>query len=186
MSIDWTAADATVAAAVRNRGVETDLSDAYLAAYARAAVGEIAARGLGPQTDVLLNVVGSGQTFVELDPPASVILDVIEDGITLDEDDDGYRLRPGGGFLERLSSGYRTGWGGLLQITYDAAPASDRYDRVVIDLVKLALEFSGLDSRRDGDYAEESMGARSGGQEGYQDQRNALIAELVPAGIGFA
>jgi hypothetical protein len=186
MSIDWTASDATVAAAVRARGVETDLSDADLAAYARGSVGEIAARGLGPQTDVLLNAVGTGQTLITLDPPASVILEVIEADVTLDEDDDGYRLRSGGVFLERLSAGYRVGWGGLLQITYDAAPASDRYDRVVIDLVKLALEFSGLDSRRDGDYAEESMGARSGGQEGYQDQRNALIAELVPAGISFA
>jgi len=186
MAIDWTAADATVAAALRARGVETDLLDADLASYGRAAVDEIAARGLGPRTDVLLNAVGTRQLLIELDPPASTILEVLEDDVELDEDDDGYRLRPGGAFLERLSTGYRVGWSGLISVTYDAAPASDRYDRVVVDLVKLALQFSGLDSRRDGDYAEESMGARSGGQEGYQDQRNALISELMPVGIGFA
>jgi hypothetical protein len=186
VSIDWTAADATVAAAVRARGVETDLADADLAAYARAAVDEIAGRGFGPQTDVVLNAVGTSQLLIALDPPASTVTEVIEDDITLDDDEDGYRLRPGGAFLERLDAGYQTGWSGLIAITYDAAPANDRYDRVVVDLVKLALQFSGLDSRRDGDHAEEAMGARSGGQEGYQSQRDSLISELAPAGISFA
>jgi hypothetical protein len=185
MSIDWTADAATVGAALRARGVETDLEDADLKAYATGAVEAIAARGLGPQTSLVVNATGGG-TLIELDPPAGLILEVIEDGVTLDEDEDGYRLRPSGQFLERLSGGYRVTWGALIEITMDTAAASDRYDGVVVDLVKLALQFSGLDSRRDGDYAEESMGARSGGQEGYQDQRNALISELVPAGISFA
>jgi hypothetical protein len=185
MSIDWTADEATVAAALRARGVESDLEDADLAAYASAAVEEIAKRGLGPQTSLVVNAVGGG-TLIELDPPASVILEVYENGTALDDDEDGYRLRPGGQYLERLSGGYRVSWGGLVEITMDAGTVSDRYDRVVVDLVKLALQFSGLDARRDGDYSEESMGARSGGQEGYQSQRNALISELMPAGIGFA
>lgn len=184
MSIDWTADETTVAAALRARGVETDLQDAELKSYATGAVEEIAARGLGPQTSLIVNAVGNG-TLIELDPSASLILEVIENGVALDEEDD-YRLRPGGQFLERLSSGYRANWSGLVEITMDAGPVSDRYDRVVTDLVKLALQFSGLDARRDGDYSEESMGARSGGQEGYQSQREALISELVPAGIRFA
>ena len=44
-----------------------------------------------------------------------------------------------------------------------------------------------MDSRRDGDYAEESKGARGGGaQHNYQLEREALISELVTVGVGFA
>lgn len=123
MSIDWTASDATVGAALRARGVESDLADAALKAFATAAVEAIAARNVG---------------------------------ITY-----------------------------YAASTYDPEAPSARYDGVVIDLVKLVLEFSGLDSRRDGDYAEESAGARSGGKS-YQEMREEIISELIPPGITFA
>ena len=186
MSIDWGGTDAAVAAAVRARGVETDLVDAALAAHARAAVAEIAARGLGPDAAIELRVDGWGQRYIQLIPPAASVSAVTVDGTSLDEDDDGYRLRPGGHFLERLEGGYASTWSGPVHITYANAAADDRYDRVVVDLIKLELQYSGLDSRRDGDYSEEAAGARTGGQKGYQQQREDIISELVPAGLGFA
>ena len=191
MSIDWTAVAATVAAALRARGVESDLADVDLAAYASAAVEEIAKR-LGPVSDIELHTDGWGQRYISLDPPAATwavpvtlatslavddiidtaadhglvagqtvrfttltggaglvagttywvtstslgartfrvaassggvalgfttditagvavgggISQVTEEGIALDADDDGYRVRQGGAFLERLGSGY--------------------------------------------------------------------------------
>lgn len=177
--IDWTDAAATVAAALRARGIESDLADADLKAFATAAVDEIAARGFGPQTDVTLHVDSWGQRFITLSPPAASVTSVTEEGTLLAADDDGYRVRPGGLFLERLSGGYPIGWRGRVVIIYDALTATERYDRVVVDLVKLALEFSGLASRADGDYREQ-------GQPDYQAERERLIDELAPAGVGFA
>lgn len=185
MSVDWTV-EATAAGALRARGVESDLADADLHKFALGAVQEIAARGYGPQTGIVTHVDGWGQRYISLDPPAASVTTVTEEGTTLSADDDGYRLRSGGLLLERLSAGFSAYWSGRVVITYDALAADDRYDRVVVDLVKLALEYSGLAARRDGDYGEESVGARSGGTHNYQDEREAIIAELAPVGIGFA
>lgn len=183
MSVDWTD-EATAAAALRARGVESDLEDPALHAYALAAVGEIAARGYGPSTvDVLVD--GRGQRLIALNPPAASVSSVTADGMELAEDDDGYRLRPGGHYLERLAEGSASAWWGTVAIEYASAAADERYDRVVTDLVKLGLQFSGLDSRRDGDYAEEALGARGGGLNSYQQQRDLIIAELA-AGWSFA
>lgn len=184
--IDWTASEAVVAAALRARGIESDLADGPLVAYASSARAEIAKR-LGPVTDIVRLADGTGQRYIQLSPPVGSISEVLEEGIEITEDADGYRLRPGGGFIERLSQGYASSWRGRITITYDAAAADDRYDRVVVDLVKLALEYTGLDSRRDGDYGEESKGARGGGgQLNYQLERQLLIDELLPSDMVFA
>lgn len=183
MSVDWTD-EVAAAAALRARGIETDMADGELHGYALAAVQEIAHRGYGPAGSTALNITGTGQSLLVLTPPAASIAEVVEAGVPLVADVD-YRLRPGGQFLERLSNGYTYAWRGIITGTITPAAADDRYDRVVTDLVKLALEYSGLDSRRDGDYAEEAKGSRSGGQAGYQVEREQLIAELA-TGIGFA
>lgn len=183
--VDWTV-EATAATALRARGVESDLTDAALHAYAKDAVAEIAARGYGPQSGLVRYVDGWGQRLVTLSPPAATISEVTEEGIEVTEDDaSGFRVISGGQFLERLQFGYASTWSGRVVVTYDAQAADDRYDRVVVDLVKLALQYSGLDSRRDGDYAEEAAGARGGGLNSYQMQREQLISELAPA-WGFA
>jgi hypothetical protein len=177
VSVDWTGSDATLAAALRAFGVESDLSDATLASKAKSAVGEIATRtGIGAGS-IESYADGIGQRFIPLDPPAATVDEVTEDGAELDAAVD-YRLRPGGILLERLSAGSPSCWRGDLHITYAGAATDDRYDRVVADLVKLSLEWSGLDARRDGDYSEESVGARAGGL-GYQEQRDELITELA-------
>lgn len=185
MSVDWTV-EATAAAALRARGVESDLADASLHAHAKAAIQEIAARGLGPETGIVTHLDGWGQRYLTLSPPASAVTAVTEEGIALSAGDDGYRLLTGGTMLERLLDGYAYRWSGRIVVTHDAAAADDRYDRVVTDLVKLALQYSGLDARRDGDYSEEAVGARSGGQRSYQDERELLISELLPPDPVFA
>lgn len=183
--IDWEGTDEDVAAALRGRGIESDLEDAPLVAYAAAARDEIAAR-LGTQEAIERRHDG-GHRYIFLSPPAGTIDTVEEDGVALTADET-YRLGRGGTYIERLSDdGYPRLFGSWVRVVYDATPSGDRYDRVVIDLVKLALEYSGLDSRRDGDYAEEAMGARGGGgQMNYQAQRELLISELVAVGVGFA
>lgn len=183
MAVDWTD-ESEAAAALLARGVETDLEDAALHAYAKDAVAEIAARGYGPQTAVPFTAYG-GTSLIPLYPAAASVASITEEGeaLTLNTH---YRLRPGGLFLERIYEGHPSVWWGRVTGTLTAAAADDRYDRVVVDLVKLALQFSGLDSRRDGDYAEESAGSRTGGSKGYQQIREDLISELAPATIGFA
>ena len=177
MSVDWSGNDATIAAALRALGVETDLADAQLAAKARAAVGEITKHtGIGAAE--IESYADGGNRFVALDPPAASITSVTENGTTVTAGDDGYRLRPGGVLLERLSGGSATRWRGSVHVTYAGPATDDQYDRVVTDLVKLALEYSGLDMRRDGDYSETAAGANSGGQTSYQDQRQQIISEL--------
>jgi hypothetical protein len=184
MSIDWAGSTATVAAAIRARGVESDLSDAALVDVANAARGEIAAR-IGSTHEGLVRYPLGGSSIVSVSPPISSVDTVTENGITLTEGTD-YRIRGGGTFLERIELGYSRLWGSNIVITYDGSAPGDRYDRVVIDLVKLALEYTGLDSRRDGDYSEEGAGTRGGGLNSYQMQREQIISELYADTAGFA
>lgn len=185
MSIDWTEADVDVLGPIiRARGVETDLENADLVAYANAAREEIATRlGTG---EAIVRRHDGGQRYIFLNPPIGTLGSVFENGIELTVDVD-FRVGGSGAYIERLLDGYSATFGSWVVTTYDSTVAGDRYDRVVIDLVKLALEYSGLDSRRDGDYAEEAKGARGGGaQHNYQLEREALISELVNVGVGFA
>jgi hypothetical protein len=185
MSIDWTESDVDVLGPIiRARGVETDLENAELVGYANAAREEIAARlHIG---DAIVRRSDGGQRYIFLDPPVGTLTSVFENGIELTVDTD-FRLGGGGAYIERLLDGFPAYFGRWVVTTYDAGATGDRYDRVVIDLVKLALEYSGLDSRRDGDYAEESKGARGGGgQHNYQLEREILVSELVNTGVGFA
>ena len=58
VSIDWTDRRRAVASALRARGVESDLLDADLTAYARAAIEEIVGPGIGPTTGLIRSTVG--------------------------------------------------------------------------------------------------------------------------------
>ncbi len=182
MAIDWTAVDATVAAAVRARGVETDLSDAALAAFARAAVEEIGTR-LGDRTGIVARHDG-GVQYVFLSTPAATITSITENGVTLDAAE--YQSEFGGRALSRISVyGFKTLWGGPLVITYDASALADtdRYDRVVIDLVKLAITYDGSDkAHSSGDYSESA----SLTPDAYQREREELIGELTGSRWGVA
>lgn len=94
---------------------------------------------------------------------------------TLDPTD--YRL-DGGYQLKRLSSGVnpRATWGDLVTIIY--VPESDAAARLVvtIDLVKLSVQFSGLDSEKVGDW--------SASQSKYAAKKREALQRLV--GLPFA
>lgn len=181
--IDWDGTATEVADALRARGIETDLSNADLVAYAEAARAEIAAR-IGETTGIVRRFDG-GQRYLFVSPAIGTVTSLTEDGTPL-TDGTTYRIGPGGAYVERIEDGYPRRFGSWIELTYNAAAQDDRYDRVVVDLVKLAIAFSGYDSRRDGDYAEEAAGARGGGLNGYQQQRDLLISELVGSEALFA
>lgn len=63
------------------------------------------------------------------------------------------------------------GWGGRVQIEYGVNMTLA--ERVVIDLVRLAIQYNALQSERAGDYSSASVG--------YQREREYILAELVPA-----
>lgn len=184
MSIDWTGDTATVAAAIRALGVESDLDDAQLVSKASAERDSIARR-LGT-TEAIVRRFDGGFRYLFFSPPIGTLTSVTEDGTPLVEDT-GFRVGPGGAYIERLNTGYPSTFGRWVEVTYDATPSGDLYDRVVVDLLKLNLNYSGLDSVRDGDYAEEAKGARGGGTaNNYHVERELLISELVSGGLTFA
>lgn len=184
MAVDWTD-EAEAVEALRGRGVETDITDLHLHSIAKAAVEDIAAAGYGPKAAENFVLFGSMSSLLSLPRPASAVSSVVEEGVTLTAGTH-YRLRPGGLYLERIVNNYPSVWYGRITGTIAAEPGDEQYDRVVRDLVLLTLQFNGLDSRRDGDYAEESLGARGGGQQGYETQRQNIIAALAPADGVFA
>ena len=77
-----------------------------------------------------------------------------------------YRVIYDGNVIERIDTDFQR-W---VEIIY--APVSDSYrrDRVVIDLVKLAIQYSGLDS--------ESVGDWSGSTLDYQKERESILSTL--------
>ena len=179
MAVDWTD-EAVAATALREvYGIESDLSDAALHSRALAAVEEISMRIPYGGTHVRY---AAGGRYIRLHPPATSITSVSEAGAPLVLDTD-YRLLLGGRVLDRWVNGESNRWRDTT-VTYIGPVADERYDRVVADLVRLSLQYTGLDSVRDGDYAEEAMGARGGGKSGYQAERDNLISELVPSSAG--
>lgn len=180
MSVDWTT-EATAAAAIRLR-LDTDMSNAALHALAKAAIAEIAERGIG--TGGTVSLAGGGR-YLWVSRPIAAITSVTEGTTVVDATD--YRFEVGGHSIERRLDGFQSVWGYDVTVVYTAVAANERYDRVVVDLVKLSVEYSGLARRADGDYREDAMGSRAGGTSGgYQEEREALISELRPAGLGFA
>jgi len=141
--------------------LETDLVDAALQRYINDAEQQIikVAGELHTESDVVKYAVGANVLFLKR--VASSITTVIEEletvegtfvATTLATDD--YRLLSTNQ-LKRLSSGTnpRGTWGDLVTIIY--VPESDASVRVgvTIDLVKLAVQFSGLDSEKIGEWS---------------------------------
>lgn len=180
MAVDWTV-EADAATALRETyGIESDLADAALHAHALSAVAEIAARI--PFGGTHVRHAAGRSRYIRLHPPAASITTVVEDGTTVDAAD--FRLLLDGRILERLVDDEPDRWGANVVTTYVGHAADERYDRVVADLVTIALEYSGLDVRSDGDYEETAIGARDSGTLGYQGERERLIGELMPPMAG--
>lgn len=157
---------------------ETDLSDAAVQRLIDDAEAQIVAE-IGERTTQVDTFEGENTaTAVFLTRPAETITSVIEGRKSGDElietvlASDDYELRHSGHQLVRLLDGtnpYRY-WGDLVVVTY--APKDDLARRlgVTIDLVKLAIEYTGVDEQKIGDFSYKT--------DRYERKRSALIARL--------
>jgi hypothetical protein len=164
--------------------VETDLLDDALQRLIDDAEQSIVNKvgELTSETDFVNNSGGANRLFLKR--MAASITTVVEEleevpgtftAMTLAEDD--YQLVDHNQVV-RLSDGTnpRARWGDRVTIVY--IPKNDAPMRIgtTIDLVKLAIEFTGLDSERVGDW--------SSSQNDYQRKRNEILQRLV--GFPFA
>ena len=161
--------------------VEADLSDDALTRLLDDADEEIVAWAgeVDEQVDTMRHVELS--TVLFLSRRGSEVTEVIEqigyDETTLDPDD--YRLRNGGTQIERRSDGTnpRSTWGEIVTVTYTPVDRTARRTRVLIDLVKLAVQYSGLKSESVGDYSSSSAE--------YEAERGKILGRLRE-GLSFA
>lgn len=161
--------------------VETDLTDEALQRLVDDAELEIIeyAGEADEQVDETRNAQLS--TCLLLSRKAVEVIAVVEeiggDETTLAADD--YRLRNGGHEIERLGDGTnpRTTWGETVTVSYVPADRAARRVRVMIDLVKLAVRYSGAKSESIGDFSSTSMD--------YEEERSRLLSRLRE-GLGIA
>ena len=158
--------------------IENDLSDTELQRVIDAAEQDIVQR-YGPhvtQTDELDECQLSTALF--LSRPAATITTVTEeihvsgdiDQTVLSAND--YDLTADGFRLRRLSSGDnpRATWGDVVVIAYVPVDESSKREGVEIAMVKLDIQFGGLDSEKVGDYAAT--------QQKYEENRNKALSRL--------
>lgn len=163
---------------------ETDLGDTALGRLIADAESEIDRR-FGPAAAVTEMQHGGGR-YLFLARPASSVTQVVEADVTpfgetevtLSASD--YRIWYGGRALERLVTGTnpRDIWGTRVTVTYTPEDDTARRTRVVIDLVKLAVQYTALSSESSGDYSRNTSGTY------YQQERERILRALE--GVRFA
>lgn len=174
----------TLTVAQLREHLETDLLDAALQRHIDDAEKEVdkVAGKLTAETDEVKHATQANSLFLRRH--ASTVTTVVEElevtkgtfvPITLDPTD--YRL-VGDYQLMRLSSGVnsRATWGDIVTVVY--VPESDAAARliVIVSLVKLSVQFSGLDSEKVGDW--------SASQSKYAAKKNEVLQKLT--GFPFA
>lgn len=156
--------------------VETGLADAAVQTLMDAAEEAIDARhgALASQVDDLPGGLKSVWTTRPIGTITSVIESVGTDDTTLVAAD--YKKRHDTQ-LDRLDTGSnsRQRWGDRVKVTY--APRSDEEQRniVFIGLIKLAVEYTGLDNSKDGDFSSKGLN--------YADERERLLSTLDEKGF---
>ena len=97
----------------------------------------------------------------------------VKEGVTLSDDDlttlvadTDYRVIHNGATIERIDTDFLQ----RVEIIYVPLTDESRRDEVTIDLVKTAIQFSGLDSEKVGDW--------SGSQSDYQKKRLGILSTL--------
>jgi hypothetical protein len=151
---------------------ETDLADSDLQTVIDAEDHEVVSR-YGPHASEVDELEG-GHTHLFLSRRVATVTSIVE---TVGDTDtalaaDDYEIRHDGWALERLNTGtnQRERWGRVNLVTY--VPKSDpRRVQVVIDLVKLTLQFRGLSVERAGDYRAD-LGD-------YQQTRDMILRTLA-------
>lgn len=136
--------------------IETGLSDASLAVLVADATAEVTAR-FGTDATITVDLPGRWGTMLKLQRPASAIISVAEYTdqnlliATLASTD--YRLRNNGRILERITGGLwsRVYWAYSVHVVYTPSVESDLRNRVIIDLVRLAVQYDTFDEATVGD-----------------------------------
>ena len=165
----------TVTPDILREHVETDLGDDALTRLIDDAVAAIARRH-GDAASVTKTFLPGFDATLYCDPPIGSLTSITEsDGDTetvLSADDT--RLLYGGRHIERLATGTHPAdrWASRVTVAYVPVDDSARRDRVTIDLVRLALQYSALQSEGAGDYRATHLD--------YQRERDRLIAEVGP------
>jgi hypothetical protein len=154
--------------------VETDISDVSVRRLIDDAESEINRR-YGSTAARTADLEG-GHPIVFLKQRAASIASVTErvgdTTTTLSAND--YRSRFDGMALERRNDGTNPAcvWSGVVTVTYAPEAIGATRERVAIDLIKLALRYSGVKSEQVGDHGENTFG-----QE-YDKERERILAGM--------
>lgn len=155
----------TVTPSVVREHYETDLGDDALDRLILDAYGAIDDR-YGSVGDHSKTFDPPSGEYLFLDPPAVLVSSVTEDDTPLlDGEEYDFVLRFDGRALKRTNGR----WWGETTVVWEVEE-DPRRDRVVIDLVKLAVAYEGLASSGDGDYSET--------HPDYQVEREKILSEL--------
>lgn len=154
--------------------VETDLDDAALARL-MASEEEAIVEHAGSATSETQYMDALGHREIRLRRDAASITEAAtrihpdEDETVLSAND--YRLEPPR-TLVRLGDGDNgdSGWRGRVRVVYVPAVDADLRDRVLIDLVKLSVEYRGLESERAGDVSQQFGD--------YTERRRQVLSQL--------
>jgi hypothetical protein len=158
--------------------VETDLEDTALQRIVTGIESEISDR-YGSTDSAEETVAGTDRRVLVTHRPIESITSITEDDVTLSAND----YRQWGRYrLERLSSGDnpRTLWGGVVELQYTPRDDSEQRKLVLVDLVKLELEYRALQSESvgGGDYRANHVD--------YTRERTRLLRMLAPKKVVFA
>lgn len=167
-----------VTPAILREHIETDLADVALQRLIDDAVAALEARyGAGGALTQTYQVRGRTYTLWLWSPASAV--DQVRQGyrsaeLTLLEPTK-YLLLTNGYKLERTDG---ASWQPWVEVTSTLTDDTARRDRVTIDLVHLALQYSGLSHESSGDYTADVLA--------YQAERERLLGELAGGTLGIA
>ena len=161
--------------------VQTDLPDAALQRVLNAEENEIVRR-YGPHAEAT-EMLRGGDRLLFLTRPAVSVSEVVETAgvVATVMDATDYRLWDGGRCLERLTTGPNPSvyWAERVRVTYTPVDQTTQRKLVLVQLVKLALAYSGLRSESvGGDYSASTLD--------YVAEREKLLQSLAPRSVTFA
>lgn len=168
------AAPALGAFAIRDF-VETDLPDSALALLVNDATEE-ATRRFGDDTLVTRDFRSDGGRYLFLNRPAAAVTSIVEYNELRDSPlytllTTDYVLTNGGRVLERLPSstwGLGYFWSPVVRVVYTPVSEANLRNRIIVDLVKLAIQYNGAQSESTGDYSMSSFE--------YQAEREKILS----------
>ena len=162
--------------------IETGLSDDALNELVAQMTAEVESR-FG--TDDPMTVIRAGDfgTIIRLQRPASSITSVVEKSRNFETietlDPTLYTLSSGGRTLYR----HQCTWSPVVVITYTPVPEAAMREGMIVDLVKLALAFNGLESETIGDY---SYQVSDNSAAGYESRRQQILGRARRSAFRFA